>query len=101
MGDPLAAGCNGFSTAGCSRLAFRFLVKPLIWTALVWCVTPGGRGDTGNALGTGWPRSFWLVNLLLNSRLGRNAEEVIVDWLVQAWHRFGSAPDCRPVLVDR
>ena len=32
---------------------------------------------------------FLAVNLLLNSRLGRHVEEVVVDWVVQAWHRFG------------
>ena len=32
---------------------------------------------------------FLAVNLLLNSRLGRNAEEVVADWIVQGWHRFG------------
>ena len=32
---------------------------------------------------------FLAVNLLLNSRLGRNLEEVVVDWIVQGWHRFG------------
>ena len=32
---------------------------------------------------------FLTFNLLLNSRVGRNVEEVIADWIVQGWHRFG------------
>ena len=32
---------------------------------------------------------FLLVNLLINSRVGRMTEEVLVDWTLQAWHRVG------------
>ncbi len=32
---------------------------------------------------------FLLLSLLINSRLGRNVEEVLVDWSVESWHRFG------------
>ena len=32
---------------------------------------------------------FLLLNVLINSRLGRNVEEVLIDWSVESWHRFG------------
>ncbi len=32
---------------------------------------------------------FLTFNLLLNSRVGRNVEEVVADWIVQGWRRFG------------
>ena len=32
---------------------------------------------------------FLLLNVLINSRFGRNVEEVLVDWSVESWHRFG------------
>ena len=68
-------------------LVLRLLVKPLAWTALIWCITPGSWWrhypfETGAA-------TFLAVDLLLNSRLGRTAEEVVVDEVVQGWRRFG------------
>jgi hypothetical protein len=32
---------------------------------------------------------FFLLSVLINSRFGRNLEEVLVDWGVESWHRFG------------
>ena len=32
---------------------------------------------------------FLLLNVLINSRFGRNVEEVLIDWSVESWHRFG------------
>jgi hypothetical protein len=69
-------------------LLFRFLIKPLIWTGLAWFfLLPKAT--------TSWTSApvavaiFLAVNLLLNSRLGRNVEELAADWIVQAWRRFG------------
>ncbi len=69
-------------------LVFRFLIKPLIWTGIAWRLLPSGERDIGTTAGT-VASIFLLVNLLLNSRLGRNLEEVVVDWIVQGWQRFG------------
>ena len=49
---------------------------------------PPGATDWRTSAGTG-ASIFLAVNLLLNSRLGRNVEEVVADWIVQGWHRFG------------
>ncbi len=69
-------------------IVFRFLVKPAVWTAAVWRLLllnePGWRFDPAAAAVI-----FLAFNLLLNSRVGRNAEEVAADWIVQGWHRFG------------
>ncbi len=72
-------------------ISFRFVIKPLIWTAAAWwalCVLPVEEADWRASAGTG-ASLFLAFNLLLNSRLGRNAEEVLTDWIVQGWHRFG------------
>ncbi|MBU4271305.1 MAG: hypothetical protein KKA28_05525 [Planctomycetes bacterium] len=69
-------------------ISFRFVVKPLVWTVIVWRLVlldePSWRMSPGAAVSI-----FLAFNLLLNSRLGRNAEEVAADWIVQGWHRFG------------
>ena len=33
---------------------------------------------------------FLALETLINSRLGRTLEEVLVDWSVESWHRFGT-----------
>ncbi len=69
-------------------LTMRLLIKPLFWTCVVWWLLPrearAWQGSTGTAV-----LLFLAVNAVLNSRLGRNAEEVLIDNLVQGWHRFG------------
>jgi hypothetical protein len=68
-------------------LAFRFLIKPAFWTGIVWLFLPRA---TNRQTTTGTVASvFLLVNLLLNSRLGRTVEEMVVDSLTQVWQRFG------------
>ena len=70
------------------RLSVRFVIKPLLWTAILSWSLPqvhfNWRTSAGKAAVI-----FLIVNLLLNSRLGRTLEEVVADWLVQTWHRFG------------
>ncbi len=60
---------------------FRFVVKPAIWTAIF------GPGLWDNPTAT--IITFVAFDVILNSRLGRNAEEVAADWFGLAWHRFG------------
>ena len=72
-------------------LGYRFLVKPLLWTAAAWFLFARHQTDPRNGLATGGAM-FLAFTVLLNSRLGRNAEEATADWLVQAWHRFGVRP---------
>jgi hypothetical protein len=35
-----------------------------------------------------WCVIFAAINLLLNSRLGRNVDEVVTDWVVRGWHQL-------------
>jgi hypothetical protein len=70
------------------RLAVRWIVKPAAVTALLWAVIPLYEvswriSEEGAGL------MFLVVNVLLNSPFGRNLEEVLSDWLVQGWQRFG------------
>ena len=69
-------------------LLFRFLIKPLLWTGAAWLLLPDEATNSRTSAGTA-VSIFLAVNLLLNSRLGRNLEEVVADWIVQGWHRFG------------
>src|SRR5690606_38447669 len=69
-------------------LAMRFIVKPLASTALIGLFVPLKRIAPTTLAGSGLA-VFLSMNLLLNSPLGRQVQEVIADWLVQTWHRFG------------
>jgi hypothetical protein len=70
-----------------ARLAYRFVLKPLAFTALASFVLPGAVGwKTSLASGAGL---FLAINLVLNSRVGRDLEEQFVDGLMQAWRRLG------------
>lgn len=68
-------------------LVGRFVIKPLIFTAVA---------SFGLQLpAVGWTLSplqyvgfFLIVNLLVNSRLGRNIDELVTDWVVRGWHHF-------------
>ncbi|MGD0516645.1 MAG: hypothetical protein ABSA26_03850 [Thermoguttaceae bacterium] len=70
------------------RLSMRFLIKPAIGTFLAWMVFP--------LVGVNWRVSltsaayiFVAFNVFLNSRVGRNIEEMAADWAVQTWNRYG------------
>jgi hypothetical protein len=69
-------------------MTFRFLVKPLFWTGVAWLTLPIYNATWQTAIGHALSL-FLGVNLLLNSRVGRKMEELMTDWLVQTWHRFG------------
>jgi hypothetical protein len=69
------------------RFAGRFLIKPLVFTVLILAAFPPLSRDRAAA----WQNAvviFFVVNLVVNSRVGRNAEELITDWLVHNWDRF-------------
>ena len=67
--------------------AARYIGKPLIFTGLTMAAFPPltktGLGAFPNGM-----LIFMISNLLVNSRLGRNAEEVIADWAVRGWDHF-------------
>jgi len=65
-------------------LAFRFGIKPLLWTAAVWWMLPRRSVHWWNAM-----LLFLAFNAVLNSRVGRNIEEVLLDELAEGWRRFG------------
>jgi hypothetical protein len=69
-------------------LLSRFVIKPLVGTALVGLFFPLEE-ISWTTLGGSATAVFLAMNLLLNSPLGRQAQEVATDWLVQGWHRFG------------
>jgi hypothetical protein len=70
------------------KLGFRFLIKPLFWTAVACWLLRVDRTNWRTSLGAGVPL-FLTINLLLNSRVGRTIEEVIAEAIVQGWRRFG------------
>ena len=66
---------------------FRYVVKPLVPTLAVWQFLPRHLASWPLMIDLG--ASFVLLNLLINSRFGRNVEEVLIDWSMESWHRFG------------
>ena len=70
-------------------LTMRYLVKPLMIALLAWWALPLTylpllRSVANVAV------LFVATNVLLNSRIGRDLEEVLIDGLVQAWRRIGA-----------
>jgi hypothetical protein len=64
----------------------RFVFKPLLLTLLLLSVK---RISTGEPLSwLTWLITFGSLNLLLNSRLGRNVDEMVTDWVVRGWHQL-------------
>ena len=68
------------------KLFIRFLFKPLIVSIFVGLLTAAvsdAEVTFFGGLGT-----FLIVNLLLNSPIGRDVDEMVTDWIVQTWHRI-------------
>ena len=63
---------------------FRYVVKPLVPTLVAWRFLPGNLAGRIVLAAT-----FVVLDVLINSRLGRNFEEALIDWCVESWHRFG------------
>lgn len=70
------------------RLALRYLARPTVVALALWILVPWRTTAPGGEL---WHLAVWfiLANLVLNSRAGRNAEELVLDTLSESWHRFG------------
>lgn len=67
--------------------AARYIGKPLIFTVLTLAAFPPLAPSEQGAIWNGvW--IFVLSNLIVNSRVGRNAEEVVTDWAVRGWEHF-------------
>lgn len=67
--------------------AARYVGKPLIFTVLALAAFPPLVQSEQGAIWNGvW--IFVLSNLIVNSRVGRNAEEVVTDWAVRGWEHF-------------
>ena len=70
-----------------SLFLFRFVLKPLLPTLVLWEFLPAGPSGGPP---WGWPAAFFLtLSLALNSRAGRNLEELAADAIVEGWHRIG------------
>jgi hypothetical protein len=70
-------------------LAFiiRYVVKPAVFFGLIWWVlrliAPGFHPNRWTNAGI-----FVVINLLLNSRVGREIDEVITDLILRSWDHF-------------
>ena len=65
-------------------LGTRFALKPALATVVLWLIgVPGARSPGGLAV---W---FLATAAAINSRAGRNVEEMCVDALARLWHRVG------------
>ena len=70
------------------RLAYRFLVKPAVFTSLAWMALPMQAVDRADKMAAG-TTLFVAFNLFVNSRFGRDVEELLADAAMQAWRRLG------------
>ncbi len=84
--------------------AFRFLVhyilRPLPGAFLAWAILHG-FGASSKTATVGGGAALLAVGLLLNSRLGRDLEEILTDWVVQRWDYLrGFLPGLVWLLID-
>jgi hypothetical protein len=69
------------------QLFVRLVVQPLPVAAVVSAAVWGAGAGPGGAAAAGGVTQL-AVSLLLNSRLGRDLEEIVTDWLVQRWEEL-------------
>lgn len=70
------------------RVTWRVFVKPILFSAGVCLFLPLEELAESTAIQLGLIL-FLTFNLVMNSRIGRAAEETFWDWVSQTWHRFG------------
>lgn len=70
-----------------TSLAFRYLVKPAVPAFLYWCLLPS-QADPWQVAGS-IAALFLAMNLVLNSRAGRDMEELVYDWTFEGMRWFG------------
>ena len=68
-------------------IGFRYLLKPLALTLLLLLALPPELTAWHHAAAAA--AIFFGMNLAINSRLGRNLEEMAADGFMEGWHRFG------------
>ena len=68
------------------KLFVRYVFKPLVVSVFVGlsiALVSGAEATFLGALAT-----FLVVDVLLNSPIGRDVDEMVTDWVVQTWHRI-------------
>ena len=73
-----------------ARLAINFLVKPLVPTLLFAALVPSQASPWQKTIGL--TSMFLALNLIINSRTGRNVEEMFYDAIAEGLQRFGVRP---------
>lgn len=68
------------------QLFMRYVLKPLILSAVLSALVL--IFSDGYVTWTSVPVTFLLASILLNSRIGRNVDELVTDWAVSTWHRL-------------
>jgi hypothetical protein len=68
-------------------ILYQTAFKPLIPTGVTGLILVAARAEV-NAIVALCGAVFVLTGLLLNTRLGRNLEEALTDWLVRSWQRI-------------
>ncbi len=68
------------------RVFKQYLFKPLVISALAALMIAAVSDAEVTLFGS--LGIFIVVNLLLNSPIGRNVDELVTDWVVQTWHRI-------------
>ncbi len=68
------------------KLFVRFVFKPLVVSLVAGAliaIFSDAEVTFFSALGT-----FLIINVLVNSPIGRDVDELVTDWVVQTWHRI-------------
>ena len=70
-----------------ARAVWDFVLKPLVVSTPFWLLGKPAGLDPRETTVLGLS-AFLLASILLNSRLGRDVEEIVADEAVRAWHQF-------------
>jgi hypothetical protein len=73
-----------------ARLAINYVVKPLVPTLLFATLAPSQADPWQETIGL--TSMFLALNLIINSRTGRNMEEMFYDAVAEGLQRFGVRP---------
>lgn len=72
-------------------LAWKWVLKPLLITALIWSWIPDKQLARNSQLITGLITIYLAMMIAVNSRAGRDFQEHLGEWLTWTWQRFGVA----------
>lgn len=71
--------------------AWKWVLKPLLFTGLIWWRIPGKDLSRNSDLVAGLGAIYVTMVVVVNSRPGRDFQEHLLEWVSWLWRRFGIA----------